>query len=423
MDLLISAFATLENRTETKSGITLRWSAPPTRTGVLILAEAIANHEFDQDTLEKDHRARALLEQAIGGLANWLVDLVRESPFETDEDHSMLDQGLAAKWGAVLYTRFRSLQLRRTEGPLLQVLLTNRVRSAVVLGVDLLVEQPPNQWQDASLAISALVQSSQWKQSDVFPRLLETTHPAVLAPALDLANLIYEERGVRPHPALDRIESLLSMLGAVVAQLDLLEEDPSRFAGSVTEIQRMLFDSVSLTVSLCHTLSLLEDRRSIGKLNQAMGLGHRRIRAEAAFALARMKDQRAVEVLLELAEDDVMRPRILKYIDELGLQDRIQPDWRSDLSHARSLLALQLSQPENFAIPPLGIELVDQRALMIPGYDEPQTCFLLRYFYELGDRTHSNVGFSGPFVHLFPSDVSDWEPEAIYEIALQSLEQ
>jgi hypothetical protein len=423
MDHLVSAFAQLENTAETKSGLSIRWTPPPALTGALLLAETLVNHEFDQEMLRNNPCARALLEQAIGHLAHWLSDLVRESPFEAEEDQSMLHQGLAARWGAMLYTRFRSYELRRTEGPLLQILLSNRVRSAIVLGVDLLVDQPPNQWQDASLAISSLVQSNHWQPSDVFPRLLDATHPAVLSPALDLANLAYEERGIRPHPAADRIDSLLSMLGAVVSQLDLLEENPSRFSGSVSEIQRMLFDSVSLTVSLCHTMSLLDDRRAIGKLNQAMGLGHRRIRAEAAFALARLQDPRAVEVLLGLADDDVARPRVLQYLDELGLKHRIRPEWDTELAHARAKLALRLSQPENFAFPPHRMEVFDERRMTVPGHVEPQNCFLLRYFYELGNRTHSNIGFSGPFVHLFPSDISDWEPDAIYEIVMQSIEQ
>jgi hypothetical protein len=191
---------------------------------------------------------------------------------------------MAAQRSAMLYQRFYKLRMRHIQGMLLQALLGNQVRSAIVLGVDLLVDCPPHAWQDSSLAISSMVQSEHWKVDDVYPRLLESTDPAVLAPALDLANLLSQEKSVAPHPASERFENLLALLGGVVSRLGLLEEDPARFSQSVSEIQQILFDSVSLTVSLCHTMALLGDSRAIGKLNQAMELRHRRIRAEAGFA-------------------------------------------------------------------------------------------------------------------------------------------
>ncbi len=86
-----------------------------------------------------------------------------------------------------------------------------------------------------------------------------------------------------------------------------MEEDPGKFGQQASEVQKILFDSVSLCVSLCHTLSLLDDDSCIGKLMQASELKHRRIRTEAAFALAKLNHPRGTDLLIELAADPASR--------------------------------------------------------------------------------------------------------------------
>lgn len=399
----------------------VRWERPPSHAAILLLADAVLSHGFDRDSLHRAGAARGSLEQSLRWIATWIVEIIRETNAEPQEN-SVLLQAMAAQRGAMLYRHFYELRLRHVEGVLLQALLGNPVRSAIVLGVDLLVATPPHSWQDSSLAITSLVQSKHWAVADVYPRLLEASDPAVLAPALDLANLLFQERGVTPHPASQRFENLLALLGGVVSRLGLLEEDPTRFSQSVSEIQQILFDSVSLTVALCHSMALLGDPRAIGKLNQAMELRHRRIQAEAGFALAKLGDPAAPDRLLALAEDDAIRPRVLQYAKELGLADRIQPAWESDEAKARSMLALQLSQPEWFGLAPQRMELIDRRDLVLPGYDHPQAGFLFRYEYDLGPQGVANIGFSGPCVYLFPANILDWDPETIYEVVMQSME-
>jgi len=422
---LADSLAALEKGPKDPPSGSVRWQHPPSHSAVLLLADALLNHDFGHDfdieELQQVGPRRSVLEQSLRMLASWLVQVIRETK-SLNEESATLFQAMAAQRGAMLYRRFYELRLRHVEGILLQALLGNPVRSAIVLGVDLLVDTPPHSWQDSSLAISSLVQSSHWQVADVYPRILESSDPTVIAPALDLSNLLFQDRGITPHPASERFENLLALLGGVVSRLGLLEEDPARFSQSVSEIQQILFDSVSLTVSLCHTMALLGDSRAIGKLNQAMDLRHRRIRAEAGFALAKLGDSSAVDRLLELAEDDATRPRVLQYAKELGLGDRIRPEWQSDEANARSMLALQLSQPEWFAIAPQRIELVDRRDLLVPGFEHPQVCFLFRYEYDVGPHGFANLGFSGPCVFLFPTSILDWDYETIYEVVLQSLE-
>lgn len=410
------------------------WTDPPSHAAVLDLADAILSFELDKSLLGQDQSRRGVLEQSLCSLAIWLLQCVREGTARADDPdpsselssalfQGALLQGMAAQRATLLYRRFYALKLRHFEGILLQILLSNSVRSAVVVGVDLLVDSPPHAWQDSSLAIGALVQSNRWEVGDVYPRLLDSTDPAVLAPALDLANLLFSERNVRPHPAADRLEPLLRLLGSVVSRLGIMEEDPSRFSSDVSEVQRILFDSVSLTVSLCHTMAQIGDVRAVGKLNQAIELGHRRIRAEAAYALVSLGEKASIDRLLELAEDDALRPRILAYAKQLDLVERIRPEWETPEAQARSILALHLSQPEHFSLAPHRMELIDQRRLVIPELDEPQDCFLFRYTYVFGERIHSNIAFVGPFIHLFPSNVEDLDSDTLYEVILQSLEE
>jgi len=41
----------------------------------------------------------------------------------------------------------------------------------------------------------------------------------------------------------------------------------------------------------------------------------------------------------------------------------------------------------------------------------------------LGDRILSNIGFVGPFIHLFSLNVEDMDSDTLYEVILQSLEE
>lgn len=399
------------------SGGAVRWLRPPSPKAAIHLADNLLHYEFETERVGQDRAARGVMEQGLRSLAAWLTDAILEP------ENMRILQAMAAQRGAMLYARFRPLRLRHTEGPLLRTLLANPIPSAIALGVDLLVESPPHAWQDSSLAISALVQSYPWDTALVFPRLLESTDPAVLAPALDLANLLHQQRGVTPHPGKERFDMLLELLGGVVSRLSLMEENPQHYSESVSEIQQILFDSISLTVSLCHTMALVGDPRAGAKLHQAVSLGHRRIRTEAAYALVKLGEPSAIDGLLELAEDDATRPRVLQYLRELGLADRIRPEWNQKEAHARSKLALQLSQPEWFGLAPHHLDLVDQRDLWVPGFAELQTCFLFRYEYAFGRKEVANLGFSGPFVYLFSDCILDWDYEMVYEVVLQSLEQ
>ncbi len=176
---------------------------------------------------------------------------------------------------------------------------------------------------------------------------------------------------------------------------------------------------MALAVSLCDALALIGDKGAIGKLRQALEIGHRRLRTEAAAALARLGDETGTSELIQLAKEPVARLRVLAYAGELGIRDRIEPQFQTPAAEAEAELAVYLAEPTQFGIPPAAIELFDERTQYWPGYTEPVDCFLFRYTYAVtvagvGERSLSNIGIAGPTTHALLADLADLPPADIY---------
>lgn len=396
------------------------WQTPDEWLPCLLLAEGMCDLEKSEQALLKDLQGpgKAALNEALSTLANWLFQLVRTAPACFEDQTARLVQLLAAQKACETYNAFRKYQPQKCLGVLLESMLLSGQSSSIRVAVDLLVDAPPTDWKDSAQALGVLMQSTNWKLADVFPRLLDTNQPSVLAPALDLANNMARKHGVRPHPAAERFDSLLTIFGAVTLQLQSLEENPRQFSDNVQVIQQILFDAVSLLVALCDFFAQMGDPRSIGKLNQALVLKHRRLKLESAYALAKLGESRALDLIVELLQDDSSRARALAYLHELSADDRIDPQWTSSLAKAKSDLAIWLSQPEQFAIPPSRITLVEQRTLQWPGFDGPQECFLLQFDYGTGDGNYSNIGFSGPFPIAMSLDMKSFSNDTVFAMYL-----
>ncbi len=359
-------------------------------------------------------RNRARLEQ-------FLTCLIRNfrQAIATKKSYSDLEQLqrlVLVQHVAELYTKIHGWGLHRCEGGLLQVLFASDHSTAIHLGVDLLLSKPPLDWADVSLSLAPLMQSKTWKVEDVFPKLLESTTPAVLSPALDVANYAARSRSLMEHPAKGDFATLVRLMGGLVNQLGMLEENPAQFGQTVVAIQKILFDSVSLCVSLCDTFGLIGSQEAIGKLTQATRLSHRRIRTEAAFALAKLGEKKGEELLIELAADFSSRQRAIAYMEELGIDDRVDERWTTEAALAESRLANWLAQNEQMGISPSRMELLDQRTLGWPGFEQPQECFLFRFEYDLQESVYSNVGFSGPMCHTFSQNLADISIDDAYAI-------
>jgi hypothetical protein len=189
-------------------------------------------------------------------------------------------------------------------------------------------------------------------------------------------------------------------------------------AGDEKELSQIVAQSVSLIVSICDALGLIGDPKAIGKLNQVLTLRHRRLRTEAAAALARLGDENGRQVLLSLAAEPIARLRVLAYCDELGIDDEIDERFTTPVARAEADLACWLAQPTQMGFPPSELEWIDSRSWYWPGYDEPVDCHLFRFTYEMsgGEFFFTGIGIAGPLCHAFEADLADLPPDDIYAI-------
>ncbi len=292
-----------------------------------------------------------------------------------------------------------------------------RTETAIALLVDSLSERPPQQWMEAAQVLSPLMQRSDWPIASMYPASLDgLQYPALASPLLDLANHLYRSGSVPRHPAAERLAMLNHLLGEVVGRLSLFEENPRSFGDDVDTVQARLGEAVALAVSLCDTLGLIGDVSSVAKLNQAMELRHRRVQCEAAGALARLDDELGQKRLIELTAEPAARLRAIHYADELGLGELVEDQYRSDQATAEAEMALWLSQPQQMGVPPTAVEVIDSRRLLWPSFQDPVDVFLVRYEYNFGDRTYSNVGISGPATFSMSADVANLSLDDIYAI-------
>ena len=304
-------------------------------------------------------------------------------------------------------------------GPLLAWLAIGGSHSELEQLAELLVDDPPSDEDDVVQTLAPLFQQQHLAVNALYPRLLDALEHAPLAAAvLDLANYISRRKIVAVHPAADRADQLRSMLGNLVGLMGRLEQSPDAIGDSPRELARRVQQGVALAVSLCDALALISDRQATTKLYQALELPHRRIKTEAAAALARLGEERGKEELIKLAAEPVARLRVLAYADELGLADRIDPPYRSSQARAESELTVWLAEPTQFGLPPHSCELVDHRRQFWPGFSEPVDCFLFRFTYAITvdetERTYTGIGIAGPLAHAFTADLADLPPADIY---------
>ena len=300
---------------------------------------------------------------------------------------------------------------------LLHLLAIARTRSSLELLMTYLQTSPPTQWMEAAQVLSPLMQHRDWPVDAVFPLLLEAiSHPSVAAPAIDLANFVTRSGLTQTHPATHHVETLNRLLGAVTARLEKFEQDPASLGEDVATVQDRLSQAVSLSVTLCDALGLIGKESSRPRLEEAMQLRHRRVQCEAAGALARMGSSEGRDRLLSLASEPSARLRVIAYAEELELLDQVDPVYRTDAALAESEVAIWLSQPDRFGVPPTSVETIEQRAWMWPGFDDRIDCFLVRFHYDLGQKSYSNIAIAGPVVFALACDLADMQVDDIFAI-------
>lgn len=326
------------------------------------------------------------------------------------------DSPMSPELVAVMRQLYRELGGGRpSRYQLLQLLAAVRRPEALRAFAELMVQDPPLGRNEVALSIGPLFQSKSYDPAALFPTLWDAIgHLSVAAAVVDLCNYVTREGLVSEHPAAQRKGQLISLLGELVQRLSRLEEGSAVDDAELGQIARQVEDCVALAVALCDASALLGDTAAIGKLRQALDLRHRRLRTEAAGALARLGDESGRESLVVLASEPVCRLRVLAYAEELGLLDRVEPQHQTLAARAESDLALWLAQPGQMGIAPARLELIDQRHQFWPGFDDPIDCYLFRFTYPFPDHPFSNIGIAGPLTHAFSADLADLSPDDIY---------
>ena len=290
-----------------------------------------------------------------------------------------------------------------------------RTRMALAAFAELMVESPPGDARSVMTSFAPLFQARDYDPARLFPRLFDgLSHVSVAAVILDLANYVTRQGLVSRHPGTERRDELAALLGGIVGNLGRLESSPPAEGETAETLGKKVNEGVALAVSLCDALALVGDTSVTGKLNQALGLGHRRLRTEAAAALAKLGEEAGVEALIGLAAEPVTRLRVLAYAEELGVLDKVSEEYQTAEAKAEAEITLWLAEPAQIGIPPTKCELVDRRNQHWPGYDDRVECFLFCFTYDLGQVKFSNIGIAGPLTHAFGADLCDLPPNDIY---------
>jgi hypothetical protein len=306
---------------------------------------------------------------------------------------------------------------RNARHHLLRVLTGCGTPEALEKFVELVVADGPDDAKQADLAFVPLFQHAKLPVEALFPGLLRAIlNPAVAVQVFDLANYVTRRGLVSVHPTAGRLKQLLTLCSGVVNRLQDFEHKPEGFGSSPQEISQMVGRCVELLVALCDALALIGDQRAIGKLRQMLELRHRRLRTEAAAALARLGDKTGIDALVGLAAEPSVRRRAAAYLKELGETEKLPPELCSDIAVAEGELASWLAEPAQIGLAPQRMELLDRRTQPWPGFAEPVVCFLFRFEYDFPRGTFRGVGITGPVVHASAADLTKLPPEDIYAI-------
>jgi hypothetical protein len=367
-----------------------------------MLLDVIAG-SFDQLS-SHPRRLRLLMQQAASRIILLSRDTARESSFIAPDVLLRLSEMLAEVD-------------ELSSAHALQMLAAQRDEESIDALTTALAESPPQEIQAVGVALSPFWQAEGMLLELFFDRLEGGfIHPATMAALLDLANFATRSGRLPSHPMKDRFDELNTLLGNLAQRLVAMQEDPKKFGEDVVSIQKVLNESVALTVSLTDALGLIGDPRAIPKLNLAIALAHRRVQTEAAGALARLGDVTGREKLISLAEDPVARLRAVAYAEELGVLEAIDEEYRLPSALAEAELASWLAAGDRFGIAPNEMELIDSRTMYWPSFSEPQDCFLFRFSYHFPGGQLSNIGIVGPLTHAFNADLANLPPDDIYAV-------
>jgi hypothetical protein len=376
-----------------------------------------SRQQFAEFLAAVESQALPLTAAADRLLAAWLTAAVQARRQKLANGQTLAETGEIPLPIAALYRALGAESRARAQ--LLAWLATSGQPEELKLLGQLLVAAPPTDEHDVIQAFAPLFQRREAAVAQLFPGLFAALEsPLLAAPLLDLANFLVREKVVAKHPAADRVGDLIALLGEVSQSLSSLEEQPAARGDSPRDLSRRVAQGVALAVSLCHALALIGERSATGKLFQALAVRHRRLRTEAAAALAALGEEAGRTELIALAAEPIARLRVLAYAAELGLTARIAAEYTTPVARAQAELCVWLAEPTQYGVPPTACELFDHRRLHWPGYGTPIDAYLFQFQYTVTvdelQRSYSNIGIAGPLVHAFVADLGDLPPDDIY---------
>lgn len=297
---------------------------------------------------------------------------------------------------------------------LLRLLIATGERESLLLFTNLLVQHV----LEPRLLIEVfgdLLKLDGSQREPLFPGILRgLAEPGLASFVLDYANFIHRQGTFEAHPATPHAGELRSLLSRLSDRLGTLQDAQPDSREAATELGRQVTESVALAVALCDALACIGDTEAVASLNKALGVEHRRVRVEAAAALTKLGAQDAKELLLRLASDPVERLRVLAYAEELEILDEVDEEFSNISARAEAEMVTHLAQPTQIGIAPQHIELIDQRELAWPGFEEPRNCFLFQYVYSLPQGEFTNIGIAGPTVMTLNADLTHLSPDDVY---------
>ncbi|MBA2113392.1 hypothetical protein [Bremerella alba] len=280
---------------------------------------------------------------------------------------------------------------------------------------ELIVEQPPSNSNAAAIAFVPLLRQDDLPTETLFPKLLEAlSHLSVASLVLDLANYVTRQGMVDKHPASDRVDALGELFSGLIARLSKFEAEPPKDAKDFAAAKVAVTEATSIALAICDAFALIGDDKAVGKLKTALDLKHRKLRADAAIALAKLGNEEGKELLIELAGEPVCRPRVLVVAEELDMLAKIPSEHQTEQAQVEGELAAWLAMDTQFGMPPHEVQQVDSRTLGWPGFEQAQQCHLIQYAYHMPGGTFQSVGIVGPVIQSFAVDLGSLPLPDIY---------
>jgi hypothetical protein len=153
-------------------------------------------------------------------------------------------------------------------------------------------------------------------------------------------------------------------------------------------------------------------------LTLAMNHPDSEVRMEAAWAAARLGQERGLQALVEFCLDLHCSERATRYLAELNREDRVPPESRDPEFAARAEFAAWLAHPNELARQPDEVTIVDQREFVWPPDGQRRRLYLMKFLArrtnELDDDD-AGVGLVGSMTFCFFDDAMlSLPPEDVY---------